>query len=81
MVFEDLTIDGKPIAGEPADYTPYGLVDAKLTWDVSRKQGSGIRFYLSGENLLDKAYVDHGNVPQPGRWLKAGVQIRLSQGR
>ena len=73
--------DGKPVAGEPADYTPYGLVDAKLTWDVSRKQGSGIRFYLSGENLLDKAYVDHGNVPQPGRWLKVGVQIRLSQGR
>ena len=53
----------------------------KLTWDVSRKQGTGVRFYLSGENLLDKAYVDHGNVPQPGRWLKAGVQLSLSQER
>ena len=53
-------------------YEPYALVDTKLTWQENR-----YKLYLEANNLLDTSYHDYGLVEQPGRWLIAGVQIRL----
>ena len=53
-------------------YEPYSLLDARLTWDARRW-----RFFLEGSNLLNISYYDHGNIPQPGIRLQAGVLVRL----
>ena len=53
-------------------YEPYALVDTKLTWQENR-----YKLYLEANNLLDTCYHDFGLVEQPGRWLIAGVNIRL----
>ncbi len=82
-------VDGVMTAGDPVDYEPYSLVDAKLSWDIVPARGAGrtvaprlhrcppLRVFLSAENLLDREWVDHGNVPQPGRWIKAGLQLDI----
>ena len=58
--------------GSANDYRPYALVDARLSW-----QHPAYELYLKANNLLDTSYRDYGLVPQPGRWLIAGVTVRL----
>ena len=58
--------------GKVVNYEPYTVVDAKLSWDEPSWS-----VYLNAENLLDKTYYDHANIPQPGLWIKAGLQLRL----
>ena len=58
--------------GSVNDYRPYALVDARLSW-----QHPAYELYLKANNLLDTSYRDYGLVPQPGRWLIAGVTVRL----
>ena len=53
-------------------YHPYSLVDAKASWD-----GGKWNVYLEADNLLNAVYFDHGNIPQPGIWLKLGTILRL----
>lgn len=53
-------------------YEPYSLVDARFTWNASQ-----YKIYVEGNNLLNKTYYDHGNIPQPGIWVRAGVSYRF----
>ena len=63
--------DGGKSLGSVA-YKPYTLLDARLTWEPARW-----RIFLEGNNLLNVVYYDHGNIPQPGFWLRAGVSFRI----
>ena len=58
--------------GQIKDYEPYGVVDARLSWNAPT-----YKLYVEANNLLDKKYVDYGNVEQPGHWLIAGINIKL----
>ena len=58
--------------GNVCDYTPYTLVDTRLTW-----QEPTWKIYLEANNLFDTHYHDYGLVPQPGRWIIGGFNIRL----
>jgi len=58
--------------GSVQDYHPYFLLDTRLTW-----QQPTWKVYLEATNLLDTHYHDYGLVPQPGRWLIAGLSISL----
>lgn len=58
--------------GRTASYKPYTLIDARLQWDVSR-----LTLTLEADNLLNRPYFDHGNIPQPGLWLRLGLQYNL----
>ena len=58
--------------GNVNDYRPYALVDARLSW-----HHPAYELYLKANNLLNTSYRDYGLVPQPGRWLIAGVTVRL----
>ena len=58
--------------GRSVEYEPYNIIDAKLSWDEPSWS-----LYLTAENLLDRQYFDHANIPQPGIWIKAGLQMRL----
>lgn len=53
-------------------YKPYSLVDARLSWNAPQ-----YKIYLEGNNLLNKTYYDHGNIPQPGIWVRAGASYRF----
>ena len=59
-------------SGVAHDYDPYALVDTRLTWTQSHWKA-----YVEANNLFDTHYRDYGLVLQPGRWIIAGVSVRL----
>ena len=56
--------------GEITDYKPYGIVDARLSWNAD-----SYTMYVEANNLLNKTYVDFGHIPQPGSWWMAGLRF------
>ena len=58
--------------GSVCNYKPYVLVDTRLSW-----QQPTYELYMKANNLLDTRYRDYGLVPQPGRWLIAGLSLAL----
>ena len=57
-------------------YEPFWLID----WKLSR-QFKKFDIHLTINNIFDKIYYDLGNVPQPGRWIKAGISAKLGAER
>ena len=53
----------------PRDYT---LLDARLDY-----RRPAYTVYVAGTNLTDKLYTQSNGVPLPGRWLRAGFEVRL----
>ncbi len=60
-------------SGAIHSYAPYGLCDARLSWTAP-----DYSFYAEANNLLNKEYVDYGNVPQPGFWFTIGARYHFS---
>ena len=58
--------------GNPCDYKPYALLDARLTWQQTKWKA-----YLEANNVFDTRYHDYGLVEQPGRWIIAGISLHL----
>ena len=58
--------------GAMTPYDAYTLLDARLSWDADR-----YTVYAEANNLLDKVYYDHGNIPQPGIWVRGGATFRF----
>lgn len=54
------------------DYTPFWVSDLRVTWN--RKNW---RLFAEAANLFDKEYYDMGELARPGRWIKAGIQLKL----
>ncbi len=55
-----------------APYDTFWLVDGKLIY--SHKFAS---IFVECSNILDADYIDMGNIEQPSRWFKAGLEIKL----
>jgi iron complex outermembrane receptor protein len=55
----------------------YGLVDAKLMYDVL----PGIEVYIAGKNLLNQDYQVVNGYPMPGINLISGISINLEPGK
>lgn len=51
---------------------PYGLLDGRLSWDTRH-----FRAYVDCTNIIGTKYYDYSFIPQPGRWLKAGIILTL----
>lgn len=62
----------KDIDGRLHGYQTYGILDGRLAWTEQKWN-----VYLEANNLLNRDYVDYGNVRQPGRWIVAGAAITL----
>lgn len=60
------------VAGAEVSYEPYFVLDAALAYAWRR-----FSFHVSATNLLNTDYFDIGNIPQPGRWLKAGIGFKI----
>lgn len=58
--------------GEVRPYQAYGIFDARLAWNTP-----GYTVYVEANNLFDRSWMDYGNVPQPGLWVMAGVNINI----
>ena len=59
-------------ANQHHKYATYGILDARLSWNANKWTA-----FVAANNLLDKTYVDYGNVPQPGTWITAGFNIQM----
>ena len=51
---------------------PYSLLDAKISYDFPR-----VNLYLRANNVLNRAWYDFGDIPQPGFWVMAGIACKL----
>ena len=59
-------------ANQHHKYATYGILDTRLSWNAGKWTA-----FVAANNLLDRAYVDYGNVPQPGTWLTAGISVQM----
>ena len=60
-------------SGEDVEYLPFWLISTRLSCKVFNNS----TIFLEINNLFDNEYVDFGNIPQPGRWMRAGVKITI----
>jgi vitamin B12 transporter len=51
-------------------YQPYATLDVR----ISLKKNN-YRLFAEGTNLFNIQYMDFGNIPLAGRWLRAGLQL------
>ncbi len=58
--------------GTERDFVPFWLLDWKLSY-ISRK----FEINTTISNLLNTSHFDFGNIELPGRWVKAGLTIRI----
>ena len=70
--FQDRTGSYTDTYGSIKDYTPYSILDGRLSWATDT-----YTVYVEGSNLTNSLYVDYGNVPQPGTWLIVGARLHL----
>jgi len=57
---------------EYKEYDPFEVVDVKILWTKSN-----YNIYAEATNLFDTKYTDIGQLYQPGRWIKVGMQIKI----
>lgn len=53
-------------------YSPFVQMDLQLNYTKKNWM-----VFAGATNLLNNEYVDYGNVPQPGRWLRMGVKFNI----
>ncbi len=53
------------------NFQPFWLLDGKVAWNIKR-----VELFVSATNLGNSVYYDFGNITQPGRWIKFGIQYR-----
>ncbi len=63
-------VDAQTLQDTP--YKPYLLCNVKLRWTQKYYE-----VFAEASNLFNTAYVDIGNIPQPGRWCKVGVTFKI----
>ncbi|MFO8086512.1 MAG: TonB-dependent receptor [Bacteroidales bacterium] len=61
--------------GQSVSYDPFWMVDVKLQYSPKAWD-----FFIKVSNLCNTAYYDIGNIPQPGRWISAGLNFQLDFG-
>ncbi|MCF0202507.1 MAG: TonB-dependent receptor [Bacteroidaceae bacterium] len=57
-------------AGKVHGYEPYSVLDVHARWRMRY-----VDFHIEANNILNKKYVDYGNVVQPGIWIIGGVRV------
>jgi len=66
-----LHYDGNAFTGV-RPFEPFWLTDGRIFFDNGPS-----RVFVEASNLWNARYVDIGNVPQPGRWVRAGMELRF----
>ena len=58
---------------EETEYIPFWIASVRLSYNAFKNN----IIFLEVNNLFDNQYVDFGNIPQPGRWVRGGMKIKL----
>ena len=58
---------------EETEYMPFWIASVRVSYNAFKNN----IIFLEVNNLFDNKYVDFGNIPQPGRWVRGGVKIKL----
>lgn len=53
-------------------YSPFLLLDGRLFYEYKF-----FKIFIEATNILNQSYFDLGNIPQPGRWIKAGLDLNF----
>lgn len=61
------------LTGREVAYDPFILLDLGINITII----DNLHFSAEANNLLNTIYSDIGNVPVPGRWIKAGISLTL----
>ncbi|MDR1416880.1 MAG: TonB-dependent receptor [Prevotellaceae bacterium] len=69
--YKPFNADAKTYA-EVTPFEPSYLCDLKICWEDER-----CSIFAEATNLLNLTYLDFGNIPQPGRWVKAGIVVKF----
>ncbi|MCT4587082.1 MAG: TonB-dependent receptor [Carboxylicivirga sp.] len=70
---EYIAFVGDSYEEQATEYAPFWLTDLRLQWTADK-----YKIFVDANNVFDKQYYDLGNVVQPGKWLKAGIQLNLN---
>lgn len=70
-VYKPFDVEAKTYV-EAVPFKPFWLCDLKIGWE-----GESSSIFAAATNLFDVAYFDFGNIPQPGRWVKAGITVKF----
>jgi iron complex outermembrane receptor protein len=65
------------INNQTCAYKPVFLLDGRIFWAQTFAGKYGVEVYVEGSNLLNISYYDYGGIAQPGRWLKAGISLKI----
>jgi vitamin B12 transporter len=63
--------------GSEVPYNPFLLADAGIRYCIAEE----INVLLDINNLFNTTYTDIGNVPVPGRWIRAGINFTIPMDR
>ncbi|MDP4208344.1 MAG: TonB-dependent receptor [Bacteroidota bacterium] len=53
-------------------YAPFCLFDGSVYYKTKR-----LKVFAQASNIFNADYIDIGNIAQPGRWFKAGVELNI----
>ena len=57
-------------------YKPYFLANVRISYHIWM-----MRLFVDISNIFNTSYVDIGNLPMPGIWVKGGVKLKLEAPR
>lgn len=57
---------------EEKSFKPFVLLDGKIFY-----QYNILKVFAEASNILNTNYADLGNINQPGRWFKAGLEVKI----
>ncbi|MDR3366122.1 MAG: TonB-dependent receptor [Prevotellaceae bacterium] len=60
------------LAAEAIPFEPFWLCDLKIYWEAAYYS-----IFAAATNLFNAAYSDFGAIPQPGRWVKVGITVKI----
>lgn len=66
----------KPGSTTETSYPAIVTLDTRLRYRTKR-----LETFVDLSNLFNAQYVDFGNVPQPGRWMRVGVAVAVGGGQ
>ena len=61
-------------SGTIVPYDPYFLTNLRISYHVSV-----VDLFLDLSNMFNTSYVDIGNLPAPGIWVRGGVKMKLER--
>ncbi len=53
-------------------FKPFWLLDGRIFY-----QSNWLKVFAEATNIFNSDYIDLGNIVQPGRWFKAGLEVNL----